>query len=70
MRLGKRRIELGSEVWSVVTQSWCGTLGLVLGGLEHLHDGFDPLHTETTLWIRNVQLGITSGTGGNRMLGK
>jgi len=25
-------------------------------GLKHLHDGFNSLHTETTLWITNVQL--------------
>jgi hypothetical protein len=28
----------------------------LLGGLKHLHDSFDPLHTEATLWITDVQL--------------
>ena len=32
-----------------------GVHGL-LGGLKHLHDGFNALHTETALRITNVQL--------------
>ena len=42
-------------------QGSCNDPGL-LGGLKHLHNGFNPLHTETTLRITNVQL--EEGTSG------
>jgi hypothetical protein len=53
--MGKRKIGLEDNVRGAGRYSSCGVFGL-LGGLKHLHDSFDPLHTEATLWITDVQL--------------
>ena len=53
---GEWGIGLGVGGWSAKIRSSRGIFGL-LGSLEHLHDRFDPLHTETALRITNVQLG-------------
>jgi len=53
--------------WGTELQDSRGVHGL-LGGLKHLHDSFNALHTETSLRITNVQLGKgMSGTGDKGM---
>ena len=65
--MGERGIGLQGGEWSAELQGSRGVPGL-LGGLKHLHDSFNALHTETALRITNVQLGKgMSGTGDKGM---